>query len=181
MNFLILNQNIIFGRSERLFCFCFFSAVNACKCAAIIYFDRHQFRRLSLAVEQNNRHLTTRRQTFNQYRKQLQTKEVIWRRGGWENASMLLYVQIFFYTICLYYCTLFFYSCSWLLIWFPGWTGYSTGTMMTEVETNAFTVFFSKAIFDCNFTFFFTIFLQIFFLSLKSVFCILFSSHVVDC
>jgi len=29
-------------------------AVNECTCAAIIYFDRHQFRRLSLAVEEND-------------------------------------------------------------------------------------------------------------------------------
>jgi len=31
-------------------------AVNACKCAAIIYLDIHHFRRLSLAVEENDKH-----------------------------------------------------------------------------------------------------------------------------
>jgi len=29
-------------------------AVNECMCATIIYFDRHQFRRLSLTVEEND-------------------------------------------------------------------------------------------------------------------------------
>ena len=98
-----------------------------------------------------------------------------------EKMRLCYCMYIFFYTICLYYCTLFFYSCSWLLIWFPGWTGYSTGTMMTEVETNAFTVFFLKLYLIAILPFSLPFFLQIFFLSLKSVFCILFSSHVVDC
>ena len=52
---------------------------------------------------------------------------------------------------------------------------------MTEVETNAFTVFFLKLYLIAILPFSLPFFLQIFFLSLKSVFCILFSSHVVDC
>jgi len=43
------NQSILFGRSENIF-----FVKNECMCAAMIYFDRHHFRRLSLAVEENN-------------------------------------------------------------------------------------------------------------------------------
>ena len=40
---------------EHLFCLKYrCQRLNECTCAAIIYFDRHQFRRLSLAVEEND-------------------------------------------------------------------------------------------------------------------------------
>ena len=50
---LVFNQSILYGRSENI-SFVKNIAVNECMCADIIYFDRHQFRRHSLAVEEND-------------------------------------------------------------------------------------------------------------------------------
>ena len=50
---LVFNQSILFGRSENIF-FCLKYRCQRVYVCRHHYFDRHQFRRLSLAVEEND-------------------------------------------------------------------------------------------------------------------------------
>jgi len=94
-------------------------------------------------LSQNNRHLTTRRQTLISIENNYILRK--WFDDEEDEKMRLCYCMYIFFLyylfILLYFIFLFVFV---TLIWFPGWTGYSTGTMMTEVETNAFTVFFLK-------------------------------------